>query len=69
MSTWSKEELRKIAETDDLHISQFRDDGKTYGTPTRIWSVVVDDVLYVRAYIGTQARSATIKVELRDIKV
>jgi hypothetical protein len=28
MSTWSKDELRKIAETDDLHISPFRDDGK-----------------------------------------
>jgi hypothetical protein len=52
MSTWSKEDLRKIAETDDLNISPFRDDGKTYGTPTWIWSVVVDDVLYVRAYNG-----------------
>src|SRR5579871_6099622 len=37
MSTWSKENLRKIVETDDLHISPFRDDGKTYGTPTWIW--------------------------------
>ena len=52
MSTWSKEELRKIAETDDLHISPLRDDGSTYGTPTWIWSVVVDDALYVRAYNG-----------------
>ncbi len=52
MSTWEKEELRKIAETDDLHIAPFRDDGKTYGTPTWIWSVVVDDGLYVRAYNG-----------------
>jgi hypothetical protein len=31
---WSKDELGKIAETDDLHISPFREDGKTYGTPT-----------------------------------
>lgn len=52
MSTWPKNELRKIAETDDLHISPFRDDGKTYGTPTWIWSVVVDDALYVRGYNG-----------------
>jgi hypothetical protein len=52
MTTWSKDELRKIAETDDLHISPFRVDGKTYGTPTWIWSVVVDDALYVRAYNG-----------------
>lgn len=52
MTTWSKDELRKIAEADDLHISPFREDGKTYGTPTWIWSVVVDDALYVRAYNG-----------------
>ena len=52
MSTWLKNELRRIAETDDLHISPFREDGKTYGTPTWIWSVVVDDSLYVRAYNG-----------------
>ena len=48
MATWSKDELSKIAEGDDLYISPFRDDGKTYGTPTWIWSVVVDDALYVR---------------------
>jgi len=52
LSTWSKNELRKIADSDDLHISPFREDGKTYGTPTWIWSVVVDDALYVRAYNG-----------------
>jgi hypothetical protein len=56
MTTWPKDELRKIAETDDLHISPFRDDGRTYGTPTWIWSVVVDDVLYVRAYSGQSSR-------------
>ncbi len=52
MGHWRKEELRKIAEKDDLYISPFREDGKTYGTPTWIWSVVVDDALYVRAYHG-----------------
>jgi len=56
MSAWSKDELRRIAETDDLHVSPFRSDGKTYGTPTWIWSVVVDDALYVRAYSGTRSR-------------
>ena len=56
MSRWSKDELSKIAETDDLHISPFREDGKTYGTPTWIWSVVVDDALYVRAYNGRNSR-------------
>ena len=56
MSTWSKDELSKIAQTDDLRISPFREDGKTYGTPTWIWSVVVDDALYVRAYNGQNSR-------------
>jgi hypothetical protein len=45
---WLKDELRRIGETDDLHISPFREDGTTYGTPTWIWSVVVDGALYVR---------------------
>jgi hypothetical protein len=56
MKPWPKNELRKIAETDDLHISPFREDGKTYGTPTWIWSVVVDGALYVRAYNGQDSR-------------
>jgi hypothetical protein len=56
MSFWTREELRKIADTDDLRISPFREDGTTYGTPTWIWSVVVDDSLYVRAYNGTASR-------------
>jgi hypothetical protein len=55
MSSWSKEELRKIEESDDLHISPFREDGVTYGTPTWIWSVAVDGNLYVRAYNGTNS--------------
>ena len=56
MTTWSKDELRKIADADDLHISPFREDGVTYGTPTWIWSVAVDDALYVRAYNGQNSR-------------
>ena len=56
MSNWPKNELRKIAETDDLHIAPLHDDGKTYGTLTWIWSVVVDDDLYVRAYNGKNSR-------------
>lgn len=56
MGAWAKNELQRIAETDDLHVAPFRDDGKTYGTPTWIWSVVVDDNLYVRAYSGTDSR-------------
>jgi hypothetical protein len=56
MSAWSKNELSKIAEADDLHIAPFREDGRTYGTPTWIWSVAVDGALYVRAYNGTKSR-------------
>ena len=56
MSKWAKDEVDRIAATDDLHISPFRDDGKTYGTPTWIWSVVVDGDLYVRAYNGQNSR-------------
>jgi hypothetical protein len=56
MDSWSKDELPKIAKNDDLHISPFREDGKTYGTPTWIWSVVVDDAVYVRAYNGQNSR-------------
>jgi hypothetical protein len=52
MSAWSKDELRRIAASNDLHISPFREDGITYGTPTFIWSVVVDAALYVRGYNG-----------------
>ena len=53
---WPTNELESIAGTDDLHITPFRDDGKTYGTPTWIWSVVVDGNLYVRGYNGQQSR-------------
>ncbi len=56
MTTWSRDELRRIAETDDLYVAPFREDGRTYGTPTWIWSVAVDGDLYVRAYNGTSSR-------------
>jgi hypothetical protein len=56
MNNWPNDELRRIADTDDLHISPLRDDGVTYGTPTWIWSVVVDGSLYVRGYNGQKSR-------------
>jgi|GraSoiStandDraft_43_1057313.scaffolds.fasta_scaffold267967_2 hypothetical protein len=56
MSAWTEERLQQIASTDDLHIAPFRDDGATLGTPTWIWSVVIDGELYVRAYNGTPSR-------------
>ena len=53
---WSADELRKIIEADDLHISPFREDGVTPGTPTWIWAVAVDGDLYVRGYNGQGSR-------------
>jgi hypothetical protein len=56
VKAWSKDALQRIAEADDLHISPLREDGRTYGTPTWIWSVAVDDALYVRGYNGQKSR-------------
>jgi len=56
MTAWPKDELRKIVEADDLHIAPLREDGVTFGTPTWIWSVAVDDGLYVRGYNGQNSR-------------
>jgi len=53
---FTKDELKTIDEADDLHISPFREDGKTYGTPTWIWAVVMDGDLYVGAYNGVNSR-------------
>ncbi|HJE96126.1 MAG TPA: DUF2255 family protein [Ligilactobacillus acidipiscis] len=53
---WTTEQLNRFSQADDMHVSPFYDDGKTYGTPTWIWSVVVDNNLYVRAYNGQNSR-------------
>jgi hypothetical protein len=53
---WSKEEIARITPANDLHVAPLREDGKTYGTSTWIWSVVVDGAVYVRAYNGTGSR-------------
>lgn len=56
LQKFTTEDLKKIDEADDLHISVLRDNGKTYGTPTWIWEVVVDGDLYVRAYNGVYSQ-------------
>jgi hypothetical protein len=56
MNAWAQDHIRRIANADDLHVSPFREDGVTYGTPTWIWSVVVKNVLYVRPYNGSASR-------------
>ena len=52
---WTQEELERIVRADDLHVSPFREDGKTPGTPTWIWCVALEGELYVRAYSGRRS--------------
>jgi hypothetical protein len=53
---WSEELIQKFATADDMKVSPFYSDGKTYGTPTWIWSVVVEGQLYIRAWNGPRSR-------------
>lgn len=55
MKKWTAQRLRAFANADDLQISPFYSDGQTYGTPTWIWSVVVGEHLYVRAWNGQRS--------------
>lgn len=52
----TEEDIAEIAQKDDFHIAPYRDDGKTLGTLTWIWSVEVDGKLFVRAYNGVNSR-------------
>lgn len=54
--SWTKDQLNKFSRSDDLYVSPFYEDSKTPGTPTWIWSVVVNDRLYARAYNGKTSR-------------
>jgi hypothetical protein len=56
MPPWSEDELRRIADADGLHVLPLRADGMTYAKPTWIWSVAVDDALYMRGYYGQNTR-------------
>lgn len=53
-SRWPTDQLDAIASADDLRIAPRRINGET-GTPTWIWSVAVDDTLYVRPYRGANS--------------
>jgi hypothetical protein len=53
---WTAEQLKTIAETHDLFVSPFREDGTTYGTPTQTWALVVGGNVYVRAANGQESR-------------
>lgn len=56
MAAWSAATIEEIAATDDFHIAPYHPDGRTTGTPTWIWSVVVDGRLFVRAWNGVDGR-------------
>jgi Uncharacterized protein conserved in bacteria len=51
-----KEQQEKPAFTRRDDLSPFREDGVTYGTATWIWSVAVDNALFVRPYHGGNSR-------------
>jgi len=55
MNSWNEDDLCAIAESHDLYISPFREDGTTYGTPTLVWPLVVDGEVYVRTASGQQS--------------
>lgn len=56
MSRWSTRECAAIAGSDDFHIAPYRPDGRTPGTLTWIWSVVVDGRVFVRPWHGPRSR-------------
>jgi hypothetical protein len=56
MAAWSADPIKAIAESADLFVSPFREDGTTYRTPTQTWALVVDGNVYVRAANGPKSR-------------
>jgi hypothetical protein len=53
---WNEHQLLQLDESGGLHVAPFREDGKTYGTPTWIWSVELGGDVFVRAFYGRQSR-------------
>ena len=51
MTEWTRDELNKIGQAEELDIASLRGDG-TLRVPVTIWVVRVGDGLYVRAYKG-----------------
>lgn len=55
MSNWNTNQLTAIENNADLYVAPLRADGKTYGTDTQTWALVVDGNVYVRAANGTDS--------------
>jgi len=51
MTTWTHDELAKIAAAEELELASVRQ-GDTLGNPVTIWVVRVGDDLYVRSWKG-----------------
>jgi len=51
MTTWTKDELDKIAAADELQIASLRPDA-TLSKPVTIWVVRIGADLYIRSYKG-----------------
>ena len=63
--TWTKDEIDKIGQADELEIASVRRDG-TLSNPVTIWVVRIDNDLYVRSYKGrrgTWFRAAQVRHE------
>jgi hypothetical protein len=78
MTSWTPADLDVIRRNEDLFVSPLRDDGVTYGTPTRTWALVVDGQVFVRAANGPTSRwyqaaiaqgAGRVRVEDRDYEV
>jgi hypothetical protein len=54
MNRWSDDELRRIADSDELQIASVRSDG-TLRRPVTIWVVCVGDDVCVRSVTGRSA--------------
>ncbi|MFJ9739110.1 DUF2255 family protein [Streptomyces sp. NPDC101166] len=52
MTTWTSDELHRIAEAEELQAAPLRRDG-TLRTPVPVWVVRDGDDLYVRSFRGT----------------
>ena len=55
----NEDDLSAIAESHDLYISPFREDGTTHGTPTLVWPLLVDGKV-----VGPRRQRAAIRLVL-----
>ena len=61
MTTWTSDEIQKIATAEELEVASLRGDG-TLRKPTPIWVVRVGDALYVRSVNGATCRTSIFSI-------